>query len=212
VKAVEETSKQVLVGRSDKNEYNIVPPFFHACCGGHTNFASDTWGEKYELIEGVDDPYCSNAPFFTWSKTFSKIDLKSIIGLEISSIRIISFNRSGRVFQIELQGPWGKKIINADSLRMMTINRSTTFNSKKSLPSTMFTVTQKGNDFVFNGRGYGHGVGLCQWGARRMAEQGWDYTEILRHYFPSLVLAILEPSESGLLNISQVEIMNKGEI
>ncbi|MCX7705577.1 MAG: SpoIID/LytB domain-containing protein [bacterium] len=202
IKAVEETSSQVLAGQTDGNEYNIVPSFFHACCGGHTNSASDMWGNKYCLMEGVKDPYCSETPFFTWHRVFTKDDLKSITGLEISSIRVLNFNKSGRCSQIELQGTWGKRIIEADNLRMMTVNNSTTFASKKSLPSTMFTITCNGNEFIFDGKGYGHGVGLCQWGARRMAEQGKDYVEILKYYFPELKLITIQQFKTVKHNIS----------
>lgn len=209
IKAVEETASQVLTGHNNRNGYNIVPPFFHACCGGHTNSASDIWGGKFDLVEGVNDPYCVDTPFFAWSRTFTRDDLKSIVGLEISSIRIISFNRSGRVSQIELQGIWGKKIISADNLRMMTVNNSTTFNSKKSLPSTMFTITQKGNNFIFDGKGYGHGVGLCQWGARKMAEQEKDYIEILKHYFPAFVVVTVRISGIANNDASIIKVIKK---
>ncbi|MCM8824569.1 MAG: SpoIID/LytB domain-containing protein [Candidatus Omnitrophica bacterium] len=191
VKAVEETSNLVLAVNSGTG-YNIIPTFFHACCGGHTNSASDAWGGKYPLLEGVEDPYCSGSPYYTWQRIFTRDDLKSILGLDVSSVRILESNRSKRAVKLEFQGIWGKKIIGSENFRMMSINGSTTFKSSKSLPSTMFTISQKGNIFIFDGKGYGHGVGLCQWGARRMAEEGKKFVEILKHYFPNLTLCSYE--------------------
>lgn len=210
VKAVEETSNQVLVGQNVGNEYNIVPSFFHACCGGHTNSASDMWGGKYNLVEGVEDPYCSDSPFYAWSRTFTRDEIKSITGMEVSSIKVLSFNSSGRADLIEISGKTGRKTIGANDFRMMTVGNSTTFASKKSLPSTMFTITQKGSNFIFEGKGYGHGVGLCQWGARRMAEQGKDYIEILKFYFPHLTLATV--SSGNVEHVYHENLINRGRI
>ncbi|MCM8821673.1 MAG: SpoIID/LytB domain-containing protein [Candidatus Omnitrophica bacterium] len=194
VRAVEETANLVLAGQNDENGYNIVPSFFHACCGGHTNSASGAWGGRYPLLEGVEDPYCEGSPFYTWQRILTRDDLKSILGFDVSTVRVSEFNGNKRAVNLEFQGMRGKKIITAENFRMMTINGSTTFKSSKSLPSTMFTITQRGDSFIFDGKGYGHGVGLCQWGARKMAEQGNNFVEILKHYFPNLRLVSLETS------------------
>ncbi len=192
IRAVEETSNQILAGQDGENGYNIMPSFFHACCGGRTNSPSETWGGRYQLLDGVDDPYCSGSPFYAWSRSFTREELKSITGTDVCSIKVKGFDKSGRAKQIEIQGVSGIKIIAAETFRMMTINSSTTFRSSKSLPSTMFTIVKNGNSFVFSGNGYGHGVGLCQWGARKMAEEGKNYMEILKYYFPCLTVAIIE--------------------
>ncbi|MCM8788154.1 MAG: SpoIID/LytB domain-containing protein, partial [Candidatus Omnitrophica bacterium] len=149
-------------------------------------------GGKYPLLQGVEDPYCSCSPFYTWQRIFTRDDLKSILGTDVSTVKVSEFNGSGRAVRLEFQGKLGKRIIGAENFRMMTINGSTTFKSTKSLPGTMFTITQKGNIFVFEGKGYGHGVGLCQWGARKMAEEGKSFIEILKHYFPNLILISYE--------------------
>ncbi|HOK79913.1 MAG TPA: SpoIID/LytB domain-containing protein [bacterium] len=188
VRAVEETYNQVLIGKKDNKGYNILPTFFHACCGGHTASAENTWGGKYFLLNGVEDPYCEGTPFYWWSKTFTRNEISSIVGTDVNAVDAIGFDSSGRVRRIEFSGKTGKKVMSAENFRMLTINNNTTFKSAKTLPSTMFTVSKKGDYFVFSGKGYGHGVGMCQWGARRMAEEGKNYAEILSHYFPNLVL------------------------
>ena len=58
----------------------------------------------------------------------------------------------------------------------------------KKLPSTWFIVKRKGDYLLFKGKGYGHGVGLCQWGAQEMAKQGKNYIEILQYYYPGTFL------------------------
>lgn len=195
IRAVEETSGEVLAGQNGENTYNILPSFFHACCGGHTSFASDVWGGNYPLLKGVEDSFCSGTPFYSWSKSFTQNDLKNIVGIDISSVKILSYNESGRVSRIEFSGKSGSKVMTAENFRMKTINGSTTFSSEKSLPSTFFTVKRKGNIFLFEGKGYGHGVGLCQWGAKKMAEQGKTYREILKYYFPQLCIVSVKTTE-----------------
>ncbi len=199
VRAVEETSNEILVaGQNGENGYNIVPSFFHACCGGHTSTASDVWGGNYPSLKGVEDPFCSGTPFYSWSKSFTQNDLKGIVGIPVSSVQVLGYNDSGRVAKIEFSGKSGSKVMTAESFRMMTVNGSTTFSSRQSLPSTLFTVRKQGNVFLFEGKGYGHGVGLCQWGAKKMAEQGKTYKEILGYYFPELCLVRVETSEDKI--------------
>ncbi len=199
VKAVEETSDEVLIGQDSEKGYNIVPSFFHACCGGHTTDASQVWGGDYPLLKGVEDPFCSESPFYWWSKRFTQNDLKNIVGIEVSDIHILAYDNSGRVAIIELSGKNGKKSMTGVNLRMKTVNASTTFNSDKTLPSVFFTVKKQGSSFLFEGKGYGHGVGLCQWGAKKMAEQGKTYKEILKYYFPELCLACVEADNDKIL-------------
>ncbi|MCM8805762.1 MAG: SpoIID/LytB domain-containing protein [Candidatus Omnitrophica bacterium] len=194
VRAVEETSNQVLAGQNDNNGYNIIPSFFHACCGGHTCSASNVWGMRSNDLVGVEDPYCNGTPFYRWSKTFNKDEISSMLGMDVSSVTISEYDEGGRAKQLEFSGKFGKKYMSAEKFRMLTINGSTTFSSSKTLPSTMFSIMKRGNDFIFNGTGYGHGVGLCQWGARTMAEEGKTYIDILKHYFPALTLMRINKS------------------
>ena len=195
VRAVEETKDEVLAGQNSENEYNIVPSFFHACCGGHTSFASDVWGGNYPLLKGVEDPFCSGTPFYYWSKSFTQRDLKDIVGIDVLSIRILGYDNSGRATKIEFSGKSSSRIMKADDFRMRTINGSTSFKSEKSLPSVLFAVRKQGTNFLFEGKGYGHGVGLCQWGAKKMAEQGETYRGILKYYFPDLTLVHIETQD-----------------
>jgi len=58
----------------------------------------------------------------------------------------------------------------------------------KEIPSTLFTVAREGDNIIFQGKGYGHGVGLSQWGALEMAKQGQSYHNILSHYYPGTIL------------------------
>lgn len=201
VRAVEETSDMVLAGHNKEKGYNIVPAFFHACCGGHTSFASDVWQGEYSLLVGVEDPYCAGTPFYNWNRSFTKDELKLLTGVDVVSLKISGFNRSGRASKLEFTGKSGKKTIGAENFRLMTINKSTTFKSTKTLPSTMFTVVNNGNNITFCGRGYGHGVGMCQWGARKMAEEGKTYVEIIQHYFPELKIVVMNIDKGQSLNV-----------
>ncbi len=59
-----------------------------------------------------------------------------------------------------------------------------TGNGKSDLWSTLFDISDEGNEIIIDGNGYGHGVGLCQWGAIHLSQEGWNYEDILEHYFP----------------------------
>ena len=74
--------------------------------------------------------------------------------------------------------------------------RKILFSNQAILPSTFFQIKDKGKKIIFYGKGYGHGVGMCQWGARIMAEKGYNYTEIIKHYFPLLKIEKISTKEA----------------
>jgi len=206
VEAVDSTAGEVL-----SYEGRIVPGFFHACCGGSTSNASDVWGSEFPYLVGVSDSYCSGTPFFTWRKVFSASDIGRVLGIKkVDSIRIVQNDSSGRVKTLEVKSGTGKKIVTGKDLRMSFINLygSQSFNSEKVLPSTRFVTYGSGGSMVFEGTGYGHGVGLCQWGARKMAEEGFDYRQILKYYFPLLSPALVA-TDSGQTQQSAAATQNR---
>ena len=100
--------------------------------------------------------------------------------------RLIMIDRdeSGRVLTMHLLSGGAIRSVNSESFRM-TVGRALGW---ASLKSTWFTMARDGKDFVFDGRGFGHGVGLCQAGAAARAARGDDYRAILDHYFPGTAL------------------------
>lgn len=186
-KAVKETKGEILT-------YNgkIVPVFFHSNCGGRTAKSSDVWGGYYEHITSVEDPYCINTPYSFWERSFSQKDLSRIFGVSsLEEITIEDKDASGRIISLRLKGKDDKIIrLTGHRFRMMVNEgENVTFNNPDIIPSTNFNVRKEGMSFIFTGKGYGHGVGMCQWGAKKMAEKGFGYREILKHFFPNMEIS-----------------------
>jgi len=189
-KAVRETEGEILTYKGD-----IVQVFFHASCGGKTAKTSDVWGGHYRHISSVEDPYCMDTPYYYWEKSFSQDKLSRIFGTSsIEKIVIEGRDDTGRITSLRLTGKDGKIIrLTGHRFRMMVNQgKNISFDNPEIIPSTNFTVHKENNLFIFKGYGYGHGVGMCQWGARRMAENGFNYRQILKHYFPEMELSKIE--------------------
>lgn len=171
IEAVRETKREILT----KNG-KIIPAHFCACCGGYTEWAKEVWKDSPPYLCGVPDPYCRNAPVFQWSYRISWRKLGQILGRRIEGLEILEKSRSGRVKKLKIFFRNGEKIISGVELRRIL--------GYSHLKSTLFRIVE-GRFFVrFIGQGWGHGVGMCQWGAKGMAEKGYNYREILKFYFP----------------------------
>ncbi|MFH1452796.1 MAG: SpoIID/LytB domain-containing protein [Armatimonadota bacterium] len=184
--------------KSTEGEYlcckdKILPAFYHSTCGGKTALPGDVFKNNipgfnsiYDISSRDKAALCSESPHYNWGFIVNKEDLKNIlnkdkeyyIGNYISDIKISGINNN-RVKNIELIGQNSKKISGYDFYLLM--GNSLGWGKLK---STRFTVKKSGGDFIFTGYGLGHGIGLCQYGAAKMAELGYDYREILKHYYP----------------------------
>jgi stage II sporulation protein D len=174
-KAVKETRGQILT-------YNGKPikAFYHATCAGSTELPEAVWGESFPYLRSVA---CmgKGSPYEQWTRRFSINKIEDVLGLnDIKSINIKSFTSTGRVDILTVMTGDSEIEVRAVDLRRLLGYRE--------LPSTDFIVMIKGNDVIFEGKGYGHGVGLSQWGALEMALEGKDYKEILAHYYPGTEL------------------------
>ena len=179
-----ETKGEILL--TDAEE--LVPVFFHACSGGITANPSDVWKGEYPFNYSVQDPYSENTPFSLWKKNISKIYLSKIFGCPVEKIEIVEKDQSNRVKLLKIISKNGNiKILRGIEFRDK-INKNTEvyFNNPYIIPSTLFEIEDKGDTIVFTGKGYGHGVGLSQYGAKKMAEIGFTYKDILKFYFPNL--------------------------
>jgi stage II sporulation protein D len=177
--AVRETAGQVMT-------YNgqVILAVFHAASGGHTENVEDIWSNPLPYLRGVVD-YDQEAPVFQWTKSFSRSQLsKRISGVgNVISLTPEGKTPQGRVVTMVVKGDRGTRRI-----------KGSDFRTALGLRSTLFDVNPTSNGFEFQGRGYGHGLGLSQWGARGLATQGIKYHQILSHYYPNAILAQLPPS------------------
>ncbi len=177
--AVQQTRGQVLAYAGE-----LVSATFHANCGGHTEDAAELWQEKREIppLTGRADPYCRGLRHFRWEMKLPVRELERKLNEaesdpgQLQALEILERNRSGRVRQIRLVGSRGEAILTGRKLReLLGANR---------LRSLNFTAAISGDTIIFQGFGWGHGVGFCQWGAYGAARKGKKAEEILRHYFP----------------------------
>ena len=186
VQAVTETEGETLTYRG-----KVFQTFFHSCCGGMSESADQVWpGVAVPPLQGIhQDPYCSTCPPAHWEYRISREDLQRTLvenGYQANGtweIEITGTDESGRVTEISLLP--SKTRIQATKFRQLIGNTN--------LKSTLFEISTSNDPIVFSGRGAGHGVGLCQWGAKGMADDGRTYREILEFYYPG---AEISPSAS----------------
>jgi stage II sporulation protein D len=163
--------------------------YFHQNCGGRTAAASEVWPQRRVPGQAQDgplvshpDPFCQRVVSSEWSATLSRAELTRALveaGLAApgwKSISVAQRGESGRATLLRV----GSAQIPAESFRL-AVGRSLGWNR---IRSNWFEVAAEGDNFLFHGRGSGHGVGLCQTGAAEMAREGRGYREILAQYFP----------------------------
>ncbi|MCR1899036.1 SpoIID/LytB domain-containing protein [Irregularibacter muris] len=185
-KAVQETTGMVL---SHGGQY--VKAWFHAHAGGKTATAKEGLSYKEAeppYIQVVDSPDSPEAPKedAQWTAEFSKqeiIQAAKKMGNDINGLNDIKVNQrgpSGRALNLAIDGI----TVSAPELRIAL--------GSTKLKSTFLTdIKRVGDKVVFSGKGYGHGVGMSQWGAYAMAKNGKNATEIIQHYFKDVSLVKL---------------------
>lgn len=177
VKAVRETEGMVIAYNGD-----VIPAFYHSSCGGHTEDASHLWDVDEPYLKGVDCDCQEISRYGEWEVTVSLAKIAAALGQrgygprDIISVSIGSITPAGRVRDVAVKHKGEDTALPAETLRA-AIGYSV-------VPSVFFELETKGNELVISGRGRGHGVGMCQWGARQMAQKGHDYKSILRRYYP----------------------------
>lgn len=178
--AVLDTQGQIL-----KYKNVTLKAFYHSCCGGKGEELQAVWKD---LSPGktpppfpktaAKDPFCRRAPVVHWEYKTTDTDVLRTLQAQtpvMTSFDQLSFqkNENGRVATVapHISGNQFRKALGYEKLK-----------------STWFTVKRRGHTVIFEGRGYGHGVGLCQWGARGMADKGKTAAEILQFYYPGAEL------------------------
>ena len=193
--AVQRTQGEVLVYQG-----KILPAYYHATCGGMTEDAKELWGVDMPPLRGVPCMFCQNSPHLHWKKNFRLRDIQSAlnkygykIGL-IKNMSIVERNRSDRIRTLKITSRDGSEMtISGKDFRQII--------GPNILKSNNYEIGMRGYYVDFIGKGWGHGVGLCQWGARGMAEQQFTYKQILSYYYPGSQLIndrdlkVVEPAQ-----------------
>lgn len=159
---------------------------FSSTAAGPTEDAANVWSKDLPYLKGVDCPFDVNAPRYQWRAVLKVQDLETTFrrqGVDVGAIASLTpfaYSKAGRVTKLRILHSRGELILRGEDFRRL-IGYSV-------IPSTQFDVESMGWEIAFSGRGSGHAVGLCQWGAKEMAEHGYPYTTILAYYFPGTEL------------------------
>ncbi len=176
--AARRTRGKVLTFRGE-----LVIGHYHSCCGGRTELPGEAWGGKNQPFQkSVSCRFCQDAPRYFWrfpeQGSISGKELSAMLGMEypVQNLEVGGRDLSGRVTWLELAGRGGSFKMSGKEFRKKL--------GYEKVFSTAIQVEKTDSGFVIRGSGSGHGVGMCQWGARGMAEAGFPAEAILGYYFP----------------------------
>jgi stage II sporulation protein D len=166
----------------------VISPNFHSTCGGRTARPSEVWNAKDEdfpYLEPVEDKWCGISPRYAWRDTILAEELAGRLfpGKRevVKDVKVLKVGRSGRIISLLVSTSAGDTVLTKAAIRNGLRD--------KPLLSAWFEIENlrdaQGNieRIILTGRGFGHGVGLCQWGAIGMARAGKSYKSILKHYY-----------------------------
>lgn len=182
--AIRQTSGEVLLESTQK----VLKAYFHSDCGGSTTTTEAAWGEPGALNVAVKDPYCQSRSS-EWSSQWSQTQLQTRLSQQLilppqsrlKDILVRKQKDSDRVESVDflfLNGIF-KRLKGEDFRQLLGYDK---------IKSTSFRVVKVASDWIFAGRGFGHGVGMCQHGAKSMAKIGLTYRQILTHYYPQATI------------------------
>jgi stage II sporulation protein D len=182
LRAVSDTSGEVLT-------YAGAPALtvYHSNAGGATEASRDVWLKDYPYLGSVESPFDSLAPGFSWAHTMTAEDLSRALNGAGHAIGVpvalypVETTATGRVKTLLVRDREGGVVrLSGEDLRKAV--------GYGVIRSTVFEVRASDGSFAFSGRGSGHGVGLSQWGAKGMADNGRSYREILFHFYPGAAI------------------------
>lgn len=198
--AAQETKGEILTW-SDK----LILAAFSSTCGGETSNNEQVWsGNPLPYLRGTQDHnMCSLSPHYTWNYDIKESELFDFIrhryAFSPTSFDLIP-NHNGRVEAVKFQNRSGQILTFQGNEFRLLVNQHFKSNGLK---STRFNIQKKSDKISFNGSGLGHGVGMCQWGAKGFANAGWKYDDILSFYFSGTKIVDLEQIENNKIALSR---------
>ncbi|HMS85685.1 MAG TPA: SpoIID/LytB domain-containing protein [Nitrospira sp.] len=159
---------------------------FSSTAAGLTEDAMTVWSKDLPYLKGVECPFDIESPYYQWRASVKIATLEKNLrqqGFSVGTVSQVapqSYSRAGRVATLRVVHSNGEVVIRGEDLRKAV--------GYTVIPSTQFTVQSIGQDLVLSGYGAGHAVGLCQWGAKELAELGYSFSSILSYYYPGTEL------------------------
>ncbi|MGH7217021.1 MAG: SpoIID/LytB domain-containing protein [Nitrospiraceae bacterium] len=181
LRAVEDTRGLVVT-------YQDAPIYaaFSSTAAGLTEDAMNVWSKEYPYLKGVECPFDLLSPYYQWKSSFKIDTLEQNLRQQgfpvgaIATLTPLSFSRGGRVAKLRVLHSGGELVLRGEELRKAV--------GYTIIPSTQFAIESIGRDVVLSGFGAGHAVGMCQWGAKELAELGYPFSTILQYYYPGTEL------------------------
>ena len=164
---------------------------FDSCCGGIIPGKTSNVDFKKApyLARSYACKYCQSCRIYKWRVEYGSSHLKKLFHQFCNSLKKID---DIKVTKTDLAG-LVKEVTFYDGNRRCVVPGNKVYSNLKEIKSFCFSITKKEKDkFIFNGKGFGHHVGLCQWGAREMVRQGWGYRNILQYYYPGTTFMVLK--------------------
>ncbi|MDH5739380.1 MAG: SpoIID/LytB domain-containing protein [Nitrospira sp.] len=159
---------------------------FSSTAAGVTEDAMNVWSMDLPYLKGVECPFDLESPFYQWKTSIKLVLLEKNLrkhGFVVGTIQSISpvvHSRAGRVATLRIVHSEGELIVRGEDLRRAV--------GYTIVQSTQFMIESVGEELILSGYGAGHAVGLCQWGAKELAELGYSFASILRYYYPGTEL------------------------
>lgn len=181
LRAVEDTRGLVVT-------YQDAPIYaaFSSTAAGLTEDAMNVWSKEYPYLKGVECPFDLASPNYQWKSSFTVGTLEQNLRQQgfsvgtIATMEPVAFSRGGRVAKLRIFHSGGELILRGEELRKAV--------GYTIIPSTQFAIESMGREVVLSGYGAGHAVGMCQWGAKELAELGYHFSTILQYYYPGTEL------------------------
>ncbi len=177
MRAVTDTKGRVVV---DDN-LNLIDAAFHSNSGGQTANSEDVWGKRLPYLRSVNDTFSTKMPNAYWERKMAKEDWLSYLKLKHNfPIQDSNARWAATNFKQDIR----KTYLEANNVRVPLKN----VRNDLQLKSTFFSIIPQGDTLIFKGRGFGHGVGMCQEGAMKMAKLGYKHTDVINFYYQNIQL------------------------
>ena len=175
--AVNDTGFEVLT-----YEGELIEAVYFSCSGGSTEDAVAVWGTSYPYLQAVSSPGEEKATHYSDTVTYTAANFEAALGRDLPGtpnewFGVVTYTPGGGVASMEIGGQ---------------VYKGTTLRSALNLRSTAFMVSVTSNSVTITTKGFGHRVGMSQYGADAMALEGSDYKQILTHYYQGVQLEALE--------------------
>ena len=181
LQAVVSTKGKIVV---DEN-MNLIDAAFHSNSGGQTANSEDVWGKPISYLRSIKDTFSLKMPNARWQRKMSTKDWLAYLKLKHN---YPVEDSTARWLALHFKQEYRKPILEYNNIKVPLKN----VRNDLQLKSTFFSLEPVGDTIVFNGRGFGHGIGMCQEGAMRMTRMGYKYKDVLSFYYKNVHLIDLK--------------------